>query len=148
MNDGVSVQNCLILYDKWQTAASSELLTFTLQQYLSLSCLRRPSSSCRSALSSFMSGCREGLPMIFSLRRWNRIRLTTMSRCCDQVALKKCWGGRVASRREEEEIRFSAAHCSPKMLQLIEISANCDDGGGFVLLQQRMCDILNEDVFF
>lgn len=71
-----------------------------------------------------------------------------MSRCCDQVALKKRRGGRVASRREEEEIRFSAAHCSPKMLQLIEISANCDDGGGFVLLQQRMCDILNEDVFF
>lgn len=43
---------------------------------------------------------------------------------------------------------FKAAHCSPKMLQLIEISANCDDGGGFVLLRQRTCDILNEDVFF
>lgn len=46
-----------------------ERLTFTLQQYLSFSCSSRPSSSCSSLLSSFMSGCSDTLAMILSLRR-------------------------------------------------------------------------------
>lgn len=53
-----------------------ELLTFTLQQYLSFSCSSKPSSSCSSLLSSFMLGCSDTLAMILSLRRRNATQLT------------------------------------------------------------------------
>lgn len=66
------------------------LLTFTLQQYFSFSCCRKSSSSFRSTLSSLMSGCREGFPMIFSLLGVKQETLNDISRCCDLFTLKKC----------------------------------------------------------
>lgn len=71
----------------WQCSVITSL-TFSLQQYLSFSRLRKPSSSSSSLLSSSMSGFRDRLPMILSLSRWNETHLTTFH----AAALCRHWG--------------------------------------------------------
>lgn len=82
---------------RWKSFLTVEL-TFILQQYLSFSWFRKPSSSCRSLLSSFMSGCRDRLPMILSLSRWNGTHLTTFhaAALCRHWRISWCFasGGR------------------------------------------------------